>query len=173
MTVLLRSLAVLLLLSGCGDPLAESDAAFSYHLVRSNGEEMTIAGRSASWGVTELQTSTGFQRQFHLQLVSEPGAGDNLLSGPVLLVDSRNDDVAQESPSTGTYRLVPTGDQFFVVGIGTASGSYVADGGTVTITRSSESTIQGRLDLHFKTSSLRDDIPTFTLTGEFTAKTPP
>ena len=141
------------LLVGCGDPFSSSAAVFAYDVARENGEELTITGARASWGVTRFQTSTGFQSALHIQLVAEVGAGDNLLSSPVLFIDSQDDRLVGSHPEKGRYSIVATGEQFFRVTIGTSSGSYVADGGTVTITGSSSSTVEGSLDLHFRSEN--------------------
>jgi hypothetical protein len=164
---LLNALSCVIVLTGCGDPFAESEAAFSYHVVRSNGDELTIAGPGAAWELSTITTLTGTQTVFTLSL-GGGDAGDNLLRNPGLQIESQNDGLAKDKPATGAYSLVLTGDQYFRVTITTTSGgTYLADAGTVTITGSSNTTVEGRLDLHFRSNSQNPD---FDLTGEFTAK---
>lgn len=156
-----------LLAFGCGNPIENSEPGFSYHVTRSNGEELDISGAAASWAVTTRQTNTGFQSRFDMQLGGATG-GDNQLTNPTVFVESGNDDLAQSTPDEGRYTILIIGDQYLLVSIGTSHGSFTADGGTITITGSSGNLIEGTLDLHFVSDNSED--PTFDLVGSFTAE---
>ena len=166
----MRGFLLVALAAACGDdPFTVTDPEFSYTVSRDNGDELTIEGAGASWGVTEFQTPAGFQSRLRIQLSADVGAGDNPLSTPTLFIDSQNDDLARDEPEPGTYEVVPTGEQFMAVTIGTSSGSYVADGGSVVISESSSSGLRGTLDLHFRPFD-PVEVPNFDLVGEFSAR---